>query len=234
MTQNEALLLALEALEFDSFYGTDKQEAITAIKAALEAKDEKANDELRRLHDLLGKANALARIRANKIDELEQRLTKTEAQLGEAVWNYGELKREQLANQQKTSGSPINTSTALEAKDEPVVWNEGVPAMLPKQKEGETFIVSYEPKLEAKDEPVAWISPTELLVMRGNALGGAKDWRVNVGLKPEDGDVGLYTAPQQRTWVGLTRDEILEARWHNKSSYKFARVLEAKLKERNL
>jgi hypothetical protein len=42
---------------------------------------------------------------------------------------------------------------ALEAKDEPVVWNEGVPAMLPKQKEGETFIVSYEPKLEAKDEP---------------------------------------------------------------------------------
>ena len=99
---------------------------------------------------------------------------------------------------------------ALEAKDEPVVWNEGVPAMLPKQKEGETFIVSYEPKLEAKDEPVAWISPTELLVMRGNALGGAKDWRVNVGLKPEDGDVGLYTAPPQRTWVGLTVEEKQE------------------------
>ena len=37
----------------------------------------------------------------------------------------------------------------------------------------------------------------------------------------------------QRPWVGLTRDEILEARWHNKSSYKFARVLEAKLKEKN-
>ncbi len=40
MTKNEALRLALEALEFDSFYGTSKQEAITAIKAALEAKDE--------------------------------------------------------------------------------------------------------------------------------------------------------------------------------------------------
>ena len=38
---------------------------------------------------------------------------------------------------------------------------------------------------------------------------------------------------QLRTWVGLTRDEILEARWHNKSSYKFARVLEAILKEKN-
>ena len=100
---------------YDSRVDSDGVEVV----AALEAKDEKANDELRRLHDLLGKANALARIRANKIDELEQRLTKTEAQLGEAVWNYGELKREQLANQQKTSGSPINTSTALEAKDEP-------------------------------------------------------------------------------------------------------------------
>ena len=37
----------------------------------------------------------------------------------------------------------------------------------------------------------------------------------------------------ERPWVGLTRDEILEARWHNKSSYKFARVLEAKLKDKN-
>jgi len=41
-----------------------------------------------------------------------------------------------------------------------------------------------------------------------------------------------YPLPE-REWVGLTRDEILEARWHNKSSYKFARVLEAKLKEKN-
>jgi len=40
MTKDEALRFALEALQFDSFYGTGKQEAITAIKAALEAKDE--------------------------------------------------------------------------------------------------------------------------------------------------------------------------------------------------
>ena len=121
MTKDEALQMCLEYIETDAH---ERKYVRHAIKAALEAKDEKANDELRRLHDLLGKANALARIRANKIDELEQRLTKTEAQLGEAVWNYGELKREQLANQQKTSGSPINTSTALEAKDEPVACKE--------------------------------------------------------------------------------------------------------------
>jgi hypothetical protein len=158
MTKDEALRLALEALESnrrkhhyceDTWYSCPKHEdgcandsesdecncgadkanaeidqAITAIKAALEAKDEPADNELRRLHDLLGKANALARIRAAEIeslkaslyghyelekqyDELKQRLTKTEGQLGEAVWNYGELKREQLANQQKTSGSPV-------------------------------------------------------------------------------------------------------------------------------
>ena len=40
MTKDEALHLALEALEFDSFYATGKQEAITAIEAELEAKDE--------------------------------------------------------------------------------------------------------------------------------------------------------------------------------------------------
>ena len=40
MTKDEALRLALEVLEFDSFYGTGKQEVIIAIKAALEAKDE--------------------------------------------------------------------------------------------------------------------------------------------------------------------------------------------------
>jgi len=55
-------------------------------------------------------------------------------------------------------------------------------------------------------QPVAWISTTELLVMRGNAYAGAKDWRVNLGLEPEEGDVGLYTSPPQRTWVGLERE----------------------------
>jgi hypothetical protein len=147
MTQTEALQMCLEYIETDAH---ERKYVRHAIKAALanealerkaenakelgldyeplEAKDEPADNELRRLHDLLGKANALARIRAAEIeslkaslyghyeleeqyDELKQRLTKTEGQLGEAVWNYGELKREQLANQQKTSGSPINSLT---------------------------------------------------------------------------------------------------------------------------
>ena len=91
-----------------------------------------------------------------------------------------------------------------------------------------------------EQEPVAWISATELLVMRGNALGGAKDWRVNLGLEPEEGDVGLYTTPPQRTWVGLTEEEITELHHEIKvrlmGTYKtedIYRAIEAKLKEKN-
>jgi hypothetical protein len=93
---------------------------------------------------------------------------------------------------------------------------------------------AIEAALEAKDEPVAWISPTELLVMRGNALGGAKDWRVNVGLKPEDGDVGLYTTPPQRTWVEIDDEDFSKALelcdFDKIAAFEF---FEAKLKEKN-
>ena len=93
-------------------------------------------------------------------------------------------------------------------------------------------ITAIKAALEAKDEPVAWISPTELLVMRGNALGGAKDWRVNVGLKPEDGDVGLYTTPPQRTWVGLTDEDEID--WDEGGNLKdLVKAIEAKLKQKN-
>jgi len=86
-------------------------------------------------------------------------------------------------------------------------------------------------------EPVAWISPKELLVMQGNAYAGAKDWRVNLGLEPEEGDVGLYTTPPQRTWVGLTdeekasfwtADQMTQKEWDE-----LFVAIEAKLKEKN-
>jgi hypothetical protein len=47
-------------------------------------------------------------------------------------------------------------------------------------------------EIQSEQEPVAWISAVELMVMRGHALAGAKDWRVNVGLVEEEGDVPLY------------------------------------------
>ena len=88
-----------------------------------------------------------------------------------------------------------------------------------------------------EQEPVAWISATELLVMRGNALGGAKDWRVNLGLEPEEGDVGLYTTPTQRTWVGLTDEDIDDLSRTmvkgNKSVNWLCQAIEAKLRSKN-
>jgi hypothetical protein len=82
---------------------------------------------------------------------------------------------------------------------------------------------------ENVQEPVAWISATELLVMRGNALGGAKDWRVNLGLEPEEGDVGLYTTPPQRK--PLTDEEIINEAdrfdWGKDCAVRFAKAIEA-------
>ena len=92
-------------------------------------------------------------------------------------------------------------------------------------------------KAQPEQEPVAWVSSEELLVMRGNALGGAKDWRINVGLVKQDGDVGLYTTPSQRPWVGLTDEELYEiynkANWDVRQSWDYERAIEAKLKEKN-
>jgi hypothetical protein len=85
-------------------------------------------------------------------------------------------------------------------------------------------ITAIKAALEAKDEPVA--------IFKEDLDGGYVDLLAFQGQPLLDNTL-LYTTPPQRTWVGLTRDEILEARWHNKSSYKFARVLEAKLKEKN-
>jgi NADPH-dependent glutamate synthase beta subunit-like oxidoreductase len=73
--------------------------------------------------------------------------------------------------------------------------------------------MSYQEGMEAgrlaerEQKPVAWIGAVELMAMKANALAGAKDWRVNLGLEPEEGDVALYTIPPQRTRIELTDDE---------------------------
>ena len=63
----------------------------------------------------------------------------------------------------------------------------------------QTITAIKESLAQPEQEPVAWISASELMVMRGNALGGAKDWRVNVGLVKQDGDVALYAIKEKNT-----------------------------------
>jgi hypothetical protein len=69
-------------------------------------------------------------------------------------------------------------------------------------------------------EPVAWHEP--------NAYGNVtvhKDWALANGWQP------LYAHPPQRTWVGLTDEEI--AHCLNMTLEKTCRAIEAKLKEKN-
>lgn len=48
------------------------------------------------------------------------------------------------------------------------------------------------------DKPIAWIKARELTYMKAVVEHGATEWKTNLGLKPEDGDVPLYTAPPQQ------------------------------------
>ena len=71
-----------------------------------------------------------------------------------------------------------------------------------------------------KQEPVA--------VVRWNDIGHIS-WRTHVMLSD---NTPLYTTPPQRTWVGLTNDELsqIEGTHIGRS---FAKAIEAKLKEKN-
>ena len=89
-------------------------------------------------------------------------------------------------------------------------------------------ITAIKAALEAKDEPVAvW----ELFEDGWDSIA-APYWMelLPVGTK-------LYTAPPQRTWVGLTDEEMdnfVKAAWgQGVTAADFIRAIEAKLKEKN-
>ena len=79
-------------------------------------------------------------------------------------------------------------------------------------------------KAKREQEPVAWLktwSDGSLSVLKTKSSAFADH-----ELEP------LYAAPQKREWVGLT-DEDMEALFLNEDGVRFARYIEAKLKERN-
>jgi hypothetical protein len=79
-------------------------------------------------------------------------------------------------------------------------------------------------------EPVAW--------RWGNKkLNGRYEWRYT-SYKTQPDAIPLYTTPPKRPWVGLTLDEIEElfqsaAGADEETDIRFARLIEAKLKEKN-
>ena len=75
--------------------------------------------------------------------------------------------------------------------------------------------------LKVEQEPVAWIS-------EGGDVSRSKRYMDEMGFKCNP----LYTAPPKKEWVGLT-DEDMEALFLNEDGVRFARYIEAKLKEKN-
>jgi hypothetical protein len=70
-----------------------------------------------------------------------------------------------------------------------------------------------------KQEPKAWIYEGNLHIF------DPTDWAI----EPESVQP-LYTAPPKREWIGLTDEEIVACGW---CDLRFARAIEAKLRERN-
>jgi hypothetical protein len=79
-------------------------------------------------------------------------------------------------------------------------------------------------------EPIVWINKQEIKYLLATKQNGGTDWKTNLGLVPEEGDVPLYL---KKEWVGLTDDEISELIRASHNTGSFVRVIEAKLKEKN-
>jgi len=98
-------------------------------------------------------------------------------------------------------------------------------------------ITAIKEALKTKDEPVAWMFQHEetgrIMFVEAQQL----EWGFEKG-NPRLEKVGpLYTTPQ-RTWVGLTEEDLklLSAEWrivYGAWMDDFARAIEAKLKEKN-
>jgi hypothetical protein len=125
---------------------------------------------------------------------------------------------------------------------EPVAWmdDEEIRVVTSKQKTGmhETLQKSYpkplynHPPQHTKQEPVARVVLTETLelpCLQWLDLNRQFDFK---------GGEYLYTHPPQRTWVGLTDEEVIAASasatyMDDLDAWTFAREIEAKLKEKN-
>jgi len=188
MTKDEALRLALEALEKISMGGDPRwaDDAITAIKAALEAKDEPE-------------------------------------QMAKLGWQVIDC---------PICGGGARAFPKQEAKDEP--WEKFC--------DSNCVWTDHHPDCKlSKDEPVAWRTfdgegGYDYRTYENNE-DYANDWD-----KRNPNHKGwvepLYTTPPQRTWVGLTEEDLklLSAEWrivYGAWMDDFAKDIEAKLKEKN-
>ena len=90
----------------------------------------------------------------------------------------------------------------------------------------DALITAIKSALQAKDEPVAWMSEEDDCIFLDKDKPNPMDY---------DFWTPLYTTPPQRTWIGLTDEEIAEALGDEIDSVYMTdfRRVEAKLKEKN-
>ena len=101
-------------------------------------------------------------------------------------------------------------------------------------------ITAIKAALEAKDEPAAWMYPDDLKRFE-TSEAYAEAYSIEMVSTTQGETVPLYTTPPQRTWVGLTDEEIKAlAKPSNATEipmtgrmWIFAGDIEAKLKEKN-
>jgi hypothetical protein len=96
----------------------------------------------------------------------------------------------------------------------------------------EAYKQAGHPLPEREQEPVAFINVEQRKLEWAKYMSWDTPTVVNLPKIP------LYTTPPQRTWVGLTDEEIVLisadcAATHQHMDIHFARAIEAKLKERN-
>ena len=93
-------------------------------------------------------------------------------------------------------------------------------------------ITAIKEALAQTQEPVAWKLPDKNVVFWEDT----KEVDEYHGFKPT---IPLYTTQPPRTWVGLTDDEVAQAMYRADAiftgpmQFKFAKEIEAKLKEKN-
>jgi len=208
MTQTEALRLALEVLKraSDAGYSIECEEAITAVEAALEAKDEphgwklvpiKPTDEMLKAMDECSTegyderlyAGYAASVYMAAVDVAPNPSQQHAGDLAKLGWQYFEC---------------------------PACGSEGARAF---------------PKQEAKHEPVAWMFQHEETGRTMCVDAQQLKWGFEKGNPRLKKIAPLYTTPPQRTWVGLTDEEISDCM--EMSIQKTCRAIEAKLKEKN-
>jgi hypothetical protein len=150
------------------------------------------------------------------------------------------------AHNMKECGEAITAiKAALEAKDEPVAIH------CKAKRENNGVCPNHNlqcgwPKCNEPLTPVRVISSEQLSAMFQDLKGidtsqSGYHWRVgyNAALRQAmDYSMPSYTTPPQRTWVGLTEDEIVLisadcAASHQHTDIHFARAIEAKLKDSN-